>query len=196
MKHLAPITASILVMLGLGAAQTFTFEPDTSCAPTGTHLQTGATRCQCVDGTVSCTGFQLCGVGSSEATVRLASAFTAVVQCTNPGGNTVDVKTGSIDVGGATQTVRARRGCVSSPALTTAPRPSDSVFENAATCPNENWSKDVVASSITNTFDFSLTFSDFSCPYLTSSGLSRTDHTGGLMGRSWRRGTPRQPIIT
>jgi hypothetical protein len=171
MKHLAPITASILVMLGLGAAQTFTFEPDTSCAPTGTHLQTGATRCQCVDGTVSCTAFQLCGVGGSEATVLLNSAFAAMVECTNRGGNTVEVKTNSIPVGGTTQTVSARRGCVSIPELTTGPRPSNSTFENAATCPNENWSKDVVANSITNTFDFSLTFSGFSCPYLSGSGF-------------------------
>src|SRR5215216_2866304 len=61
-------------------------------APSGTHLQAGTIQCTVgSDGlTVSCTPFELAGVGNTNALVSLTGNYSGVVDCFNHGGNLVE----------------------------------------------------------------------------------------------------------
>ena len=65
---------------------------DPANAPSGTHLQSGAIGCAVQsDGlTVSCTAFELGGVGNTNASLSLSATYSGVVDCRNHGGNVVE----------------------------------------------------------------------------------------------------------
>ena len=62
-------------------------------APEGTHFQTGAATCDfdSILLTVICAAYELGGVGNIDATADLALNFTATINCTNRGGELVEV---------------------------------------------------------------------------------------------------------
>lgn len=162
MKLFIAILASTAPLLGSVGAQ--------SCGPSGAHIQSGTPGCQCnPDGSTSCSGFQICGVGKTNAIGSLSSDFSATVQCQNKGGNIVDVKTQTITASDNTGSLQVRHGCLTVPQLETTV-PSDQKFLNAATCPNKNWMKILEDGSISSSFTYSVTFHGFSCPFVTFSG--------------------------
>ena len=49
--------------------------------------------------------------------------------------------------------------------------PTDAAFEANATCPNGNWTKETLHSTITlSSFTYTLTFAGFTSPYITITG--------------------------
>jgi hypothetical protein len=142
-------------------------------APTGTHLQSGTIGCTVNSSTllVTCSSFQLNGVGNSNATGSLAATYSATVDCTNNGGKLVPVKSTAQSSPTSTGSLSPKNGSLIVPQLTSGPVPTAADFEAAATCPNGNWTKSVEGGTITlASFTYTLTFAGFSGPYITITG--------------------------
>ncbi|KAK4458188.1 hypothetical protein QBC42DRAFT_290813 [Cladorrhinum samala] len=170
MKYFTLATAAIMSTLGsLAAAQTL----NEACAPKGTHPKPGTPTCHCnTDGSVSCDAFELCGVGNTNANVALTSTYTATVRCRNNGGQIVDVKTQSIVAKKDISSLELKNGCLVVPSQSTKPAPTKPEFEARATCPNPNWTKELLGDTVRGDYVFTVTFANSgSCgPYLTITG--------------------------
>jgi len=141
---------------------------DPTAAPTGTHLQTGTIGCTInADQTVTCSTFELAGVGNANATADLTVTYTATVRCRNHGGQIVEVKSQVVGATASTGSLSPENGRLSVPALSSAPAPTAAEFEAQATCPNGNWTKETLASTIAvSGFTYTLTFAGFDSPYI------------------------------
>jgi len=141
---------------------------DPTAAPTGTHLQTGTIGCTInADQTVTCSTFELAGVGNANATADLTVTYTATVRCRNHGGQIVEVKSQVVRAPASTGRLSPENGRLSVPALSSAPAPTAAEFEAQATCPNGNWTKETLASTIAvSGFTYTLTFAGFDSPYI------------------------------
>ena len=175
MKRLLFVLASALLALFFTttaqAAITTTF--NTAAAPTGTHLQTGTISCSVNSSTglVSCTTYELAGVGGSDATAALNATYTATVQCQNHGGQIVEVKSQAKSAPTSTGNLSPKNGRLSVPALSSGPVPTATQFENQATCPNGNWTKQLENGTVTlSSFTYTLQFFGFSGFYITITG--------------------------
>ncbi|EFY89037.1 hypothetical protein MAC_04968 [Metarhizium acridum CQMa 102] len=164
MKHVLFISTT-LTTVSLVSAQT----PNPACAPNGAHIQTGSVTCHCnADQSVTCDAFSICGVGNTNANVDLVSTYTATVQCRNHGGQIVDVKSQPITKTVPVHNLRTKNGCLTVPSeSTTAPSSSD--FTNQATCPNNNWTKELLGGTVADHFTFNLVSAGFDCPYISFS---------------------------
>jgi|SRR5829696_7177405 len=138
-------------------------------APTGTHLQTGAIGCSVgTDLSVTCSSFELAGVGNTNADVSLVANYTAIVDCFNPGvnpQNPIESHTTNFsasDTFTATSTKNGRltvRQAVANPASV------------GQVCPNPNWTPVIREGTLTlNSFTYTLTFAGFTSPYITITG--------------------------
>src|SRR5215207_3933059 len=119
------------------AAGTPVFDP--AAAPTGTHVQTGTPSCSFVTGTqnVTCSSYELAGVGNTNATATLVATYTGTVDCRNNGGKIVAVKTETFDATSTTGMLAPENGRLTVPSLT-ATAPTVEEFEAQAECPNPN----------------------------------------------------------
>jgi hypothetical protein len=153
------------------AAITTTINP--AAAPTGTHLQTGTIGCS-VDSTtllVSCTSFELAGVGNANAVGTLSTTYSATVQCRNHGGQIVEVKSQVKTAPTSTGSLSPKNGRLSVPSLSSSPVPTAAQFESQATCPNGNWTKELENGTITlSSFTYTLHFAGFTGDYITITG--------------------------
>jgi len=175
MRRFTLIVATTLLMLGLSplaAAQTFTPSFNAAAAPSGTHVQSGTPSCtlDCSSGTVTCSSYELAGVGNADATATLVGTFTGTVQCKNHGGNIVEVHSQTETVPTTTSRLRAKNGHLVVPPLSES-QPSASAFESQATCPNPNWTPQILAGSIHLTsFTYTVNFEGFMGSYITITG--------------------------
>jgi hypothetical protein len=161
------VAAALLVAV---AAASTTF--NAANAPTGTHVQTGTPSCS-VDsnGLVTCSSYQLAGVGNANATGSLDATYTATVQCRNHGGQIVEVKSQAESAPTSTGSLSPKNGKLTVPSLTSGPVPSAGDFEAQATCPNGNWTKELEGGTVAlSGFTYTLTFAGFSGPYITITG--------------------------
>lgn len=172
MKRFVLIVATALLMLGFAPSAAFaatTINP--AAAPTGTHLQSGSISCVLSGGVVTCSSYELAGVGNANAQASLTATYTATVQCRNHGGQIVEVKS---QVRGATVTTGAlepKNGRLRVPSLTSSPAPTDEQFEASATCPNGNWTKETLTDTIAlSSFTYTLHFVGFTGDYITITG--------------------------
>jgi hypothetical protein len=152
-------------------AATTTINP--AAAPTGTHLQSGTIGCTVDQATqlVTCSSFELAGVGNSNATGSLSTTYTATVQCRNNGGQIVDVKSQVTTVPSTTGSLSPKNGRLTVPELSSSPVPTAAQFEAQATCPNGNWTKELLGGTITlSSFTYTLTFAGFTSPYIKITG--------------------------
>jgi hypothetical protein len=167
------VLAMMLVGFSASAASAATTTINPANAPTGTHLQTGTIGCT-VDPTtqlVTCSGFELAGVGNANATATLVATYTATVQCRNHGGQIVEVKSQVKSAAVSTGSLSPKNGRLAVPSLTSSPVPTAAQFEAQATCPNGNWTKELLSGTITlSSFTYTLTFAGFSGPYITITG--------------------------
>jgi len=153
------------------AAQTTTI--DRTQAPSGTHLQTGTIGCTVSStGSVSCSTFELAGVGHTNATLTLAATYSATIDCRNNGGQVVETKTGTFTVTNPPVTLTSDKNgrLTVPPASVTAP--TEAQFLALQTCPNPNWTPEIQAgTTITlSSFTYKLTFEGFSGAYITITG--------------------------
>ena len=174
MKRLLFVLTSALLALfvSTSAAQAAT-TINPSAAPTGTHLQRGAIGCSVDPSTqlVTCSSFELAGVGGSNATGSLVASYTATVQCRNHGGQIVEVKSQVKTAPTTTGSLSPKNGRLSVPSLSSSPVPTAAQFESQATCPNGNWTKELENGTITlSSFTYTLHFAGFTGNYITITG--------------------------
>ncbi len=153
------------------AAITTTINP--AAAPKGTHLQSGTISCSVnqTTGLVTCSTYELAGVGNANATGSLAATYSATVQCRNHGGQIVEVKSQVKAATTSTGSLSPKNGRLAVPQLTSGPVPTDAQFEASATCPNGNWTKELLDGTITlSSFTYTLHFAGFTGNYITITG--------------------------
>jgi hypothetical protein len=171
-RFLAIIAALAMLLFGFttsALAVTRTINP--AAAPTGTHLQTGTIDCTVTAQLVSCTTFELAGVGNTNATATLITTYTATVQCRNHGGQIVEVKSQVKAAEVTTGSLEPKNGRLTVPALSSSPVPTAAQFEAQATCPNGNWTKELLGGTITlSSFTYTLHFTGFTGNYITITG--------------------------
>ena len=176
MKRLGFILAALaMLMFGIttSAQAATTTTIDRSAAPTGTHLQTGAIGCSVNPTTqlVTCTQFELAGVGNANARATLSATYTATVQCRNHGGQIVEVKSQVKSADVTTGNLSPKNGRLLVPALSSGPVPTAADFTAKATCPNGNWTKELLGGSITlSRFTYTLHFEGFTGNFITITG--------------------------
>jgi hypothetical protein len=149
------------------AAGTPTF--NAAAAPNGTHVQTGSPSCSFnAAGGVTCSSYELAGVGKTNATATLNTVYSATIDCRNHGGNVVATKTGTFTATSTTGQLSPKNGRLTVPSLTSTP-PPESTFLAQQTCPNPNWTPEVqegttitLASSV-----YTLHFTGFTGDYIT-----------------------------
>jgi hypothetical protein len=138
-------------------------------APSGTHVANGSSlpSCSVSSGpTVSCTSSVLGGVGNTNATVSLSAQYSAIVDCTNQGGNLVESHTTSFTTSSTATVATTKNGQLSVPTRTVSPSGAP-----GQVCPNPNWTPSIRGGSFTlNSFTYTVTFAGFSGPYIRITG--------------------------
>jgi len=141
---------------------------DPANAPSGTHLQSGAIGCAVQsDGlTVSCTAFELGGVGNTNASLSLSATYSGVVDCRNHGGNVVESHETTFTASNTATLTPSRNGRLRVGARSVSPD-----LDLAEPCPNPGWTPEFHAGSPTlDSFTYTLTFAGFTNPYITITG--------------------------
>lgn len=168
-RFFAIIAAMAMLLFGVttsALAATTTIDP--AAAPTGTHLQSGTIGCSVTATQVDCTTFELAGVGNANAEATLSTTYTATVQCRNRGGQIVEVKSQVTTVPATTGDLAPKNGRLRVTALSSSPVPTAADFVARATCPNGNWTKELLGGTITlSSFTYTLHFAG---DYITITG--------------------------
>lgn len=150
------------------AAISTTFNP--AAAPQGTHVQTGTPSCSVSGLTVSCSTYELAGVGNTNAEGSLVANYTGTVVCRNNGGNLSDSQHQGTFTNTATSgTLQPKNGNVTVPSLS-AHAPTPQQFQAQQTCPNPNWTPEVQGPITLSSFTYTVRFVGFSGPYITITG--------------------------
>jgi hypothetical protein len=171
MRHKRGFKRNIVLALMIGAVAALaagalagtTINP--ANAPSGTHLQAGAIGCSVgSDGlTVSCTAFELAGVGNTNAFVSLQADYSGVVDCFNHGGNLVESHETTFSATNEATLTPSRNGRLRVGARSVSPD-----LDLAEPCPNPNWTPQFHAGSPTlDSWSYTLTFAGFTAPYIT-----------------------------
>lgn len=172
-KRLGFIAVLSMLLVGLWAsaaqaAGTPVF--NAAAAPQGTHVQTGAPSCSFVSGTqnVTCSTYELAGVGNTNATATLTANYSATIDCRNNGGKVVAVKTGTFTAVSSSGALSPQNGRLTVPSLT-ATAPSEAAFLAQQTCPNPNWTPEVQAGTTVTlaSSTYTLSFAGFTGAYIT-----------------------------
>jgi hypothetical protein len=169
MRRIRIITAFSMLVLALSASAALaatTINP--ANAPSGTHLQSGAIGCAVEsDGlTVSCTAFELAGVGNTNAFLSLTATYSGVVDCFNHGGNLVESHETKFTASNAATLTPTRNGRLRVGARSVSPD-----LDLAEPCPNPGWTPEFHAGSPTlDSFTYTLTFAGFTGAYITITG--------------------------
>jgi len=141
-------------------------------APGGGHIQTGGPVSCIVNAqlVVTCddAAYEISGIGNTNANATLSASYSATVDCTNKGGNLVEVKSQPQTAPASTGSLRAKNGRLTVPQLTSS-APSQQQFFAAATCPNGNWTKSLADDPILESFTYTLTFVGFGTPAISIS---------------------------
>lgn len=141
-------------------------------APNGAKVVGTASCAVGSDGlTVTCSSYQISGVGNTNANAGLVASYSATVTCTNKGGQTVPVKSMTQTAPTSSGKISPQNGKMTVPSLNSGPVPTAADFEKAATCPNGNWTKTAQTSTIAlSSFTYSLTFVGFNGPFILITG--------------------------
>lgn len=136
---------------------------NTANAPGSSHLTSGTPQCVVQDNLdVNCAAYVLGGVGNTNATVALTATYSALIDCTNKGGNLVEVHTASFSDSSTADVASTRNGQLRVPTR------SASAFSAPQVCPNPNWTPSIQPGTLVlETFTYTLTFAGFSSPYIT-----------------------------
>jgi hypothetical protein len=157
----AAMTASVAL-----AAITTDINP--ANAPSGTHLQTGAIGCTVAsDLTVSCTQFELAGVGHTNAVLTLSVTYTADVTGSNKGvnpQNAVEAQGSTFTDSTSTPLTSSKNGRLTVPAQS-----ASFPGTTSSACPNGNWTAAFTNKTL-KSFTYTLTFDGFSGAYITITG--------------------------
>jgi hypothetical protein len=171
MRRVGIITALSMLLLAVSAsvalaAITTTINP--ANAPSGTHLQSGAIGCAVGSDnlSVSCSAFELAGVGNTNAFVSLSASYSAIIDCRNHGGNVVESHETTFDATNEAVLTPTRNGRLRVGARSVSPD-----LDLAEPCPNPNWTPEFHPGTLTlDSFTYTLTFDGFTGAYITITG--------------------------
>jgi hypothetical protein len=172
MRRIGIVAVLATLLMGLSASAalatgTPVFNP--AAAPEGTHVQTGTPSCSfAADGlTVVCSSFELAGVGNTDATATLTTTYSATINCTNRGGELVEVHSQDVTTSTTTGELSPVNGRLTVPSLTS-DTPTAAEILAQADCPNRNWTPSVAPGSITlESSVYTVTFEGFTGAYIT-----------------------------
>src|SRR5918994_5929174 len=168
---IAALAVSALLLMASTASADIVRTINPAAAPTGTHFQVGDATCSVSSLAVTCSSYELAGVGNDNAEASLVASYSATVRCRNNGGQIVDVKSQVTTVPASTGALEPKNGRLLVPSLSSSPAPTNAQFEALATCPNRNWTKETLAGSIALTsFTYTLHFVGFEGNYITITG--------------------------
>jgi hypothetical protein len=142
-------------------------------APSGTHVQSGTPSCQVVGYVVTCSSYDLAGVGNNNATGELSATYNGTVICTNPAGNVAPGQTKYPTIKTSTGSLSPKNGRLTVPPLssTTDDPTIEAALMEATKCPNGKWDKSVQDGSIVLVgYTYKLSFTGFSGPYILITG--------------------------
>jgi len=140
------ITYGILAAaLGLALSSSFI-----TSALAAAHIQGPAPTCSVSGSTLSCSSFQIAGLGNTPATAQLTITGTFSTQCTNPGGNVApgQSKTAS-GTSGPVSISTDKNGKATVPPLSATAQPPSQTELNAL-CPNPQWTGSVSGFTVTS----------------------------------------------
>jgi hypothetical protein len=172
MKRLGIVAVLATLLMALSASAALaTGDPvfNPAAAPQGTHVQTGTPSCAfAADGlTVVCSSYELAGVGNTNATATLETTYSATINCTNRGGELVEVHSQDVTTSTTTGQLSPKNGRLRVPSLTS-DTPTAAEILAQADCPNPNWTPSVQPGSITlESSVYTLTFAGFTGAYIT-----------------------------
>lgn len=177
MKRIAIIATLSMLALFVGVSSALAATTITHAnAPTGTHFQQSSPPTCTVgsDGlTVTCTSYQLAGVGNTNATATLSASYTAIVDCSNPGvnpQNPIESHTTSFSATSSTGALSPENGRLTVPALSVSPT-TGGALDAATFCPNANWTATIRGGTLTLvSFTYTLTFVGFTEAFITVTG--------------------------
>lgn len=169
MKNLASLT--LATALAIPAAWAATVYND-AAAPNGTHVQSGTPMCQESGFTVTCSSYDLAGVGNTNATGSLSVTYSGTVLCTNPAGNVAPGQTQYPSIATSTGKLSPKNGRMTVPVLTSADQATiEAALEEHTSCPNRKWTKSVQAGTIAIAgYTYTLTFAGYNSAYITITG--------------------------
>jgi hypothetical protein len=132
---------------------------DEANTPGGGHLQTGTIFCTVDedDLSVTCSSYELAGVGHTDVDVHLEAVWSATVLCNNPAGgknrnNEIEPHTTTFDADLDITVPSTKNGRLRVPETSVSPGGTDDEL-----CPNGNW--EIVLEDLQlESFEYSLTF--------------------------------------
>jgi hypothetical protein len=146
---------------------------DDAAAPNGTHVQSGSPDCEISNYIVTCSAYELAGVGNTNATASLSTTYSGTVLCTNPGGNVAPGQTQYPSMTTSSGSLSPKNGRLLVPSLSSSSSEAAigaSLMQNTA-CPNGKWTKSVKPGTIAVVgYTYTLTFTGYNSPYITISG--------------------------
>jgi hypothetical protein len=163
---IAALSVALVALVASAAVADQSTTINAANAPSGAHFQTGTATCTVDPSTlaVSCSTYELAGVGHTNANVKLTADYKAIVDCFNPGtnpNNPIESHTTSFSPTSATTITSSKNGQLS------VPQKSVSFSGAPVGCPNPNWTPTIRAGSVRLlSFDYTLTFAGFSAPYI------------------------------
>jgi|SRR5829696_474928 len=165
MRRLGIITA-LLMLLTAASASVALAVINPANAPGGTHLQSGTIGCTVnADLSVTCSSFELAGVGNTNAEVSLVATYSALINCTNKGGNLVEVHSATFSAGETFTAASTKNGRLRVAAADADP------FEAPQVCPNPNWTPSIAEGTLELlSFTYTVTFAGFTEPYIEITG--------------------------
>ena len=163
-RILVLLTAPFAAVIAFSAVASAATTVNPANAPNGANIKGAASCTVGSDGlTVTCSSYDISGVGNTNANGALAANYTATVDCRNHGGQIVPVKSSTQSAPTSTGNLAPENGRLTVPSLNSGPVPTAADFEAQATCPNGNWTKELENGTITlSSFTYTLTFVGFS----------------------------------
>ncbi|HEX6873460.1 MAG TPA: hypothetical protein VF163_20375 [Micromonosporaceae bacterium] len=136
----------------------------TANTPGGGHLQTGAIQCVVNAAlAVTCSSYELGGVGNTNVDVHLEAVYSATVLCNNPAGsknrnNDIEPHQTTFASSQDFNVASTKNGRLRIPQTSASPGGTDEDL-----CPNGNW-ETVLQDLVLESFTYSITFAGFSSP--------------------------------
>jgi hypothetical protein len=176
MRRIAIIGGLPMLLVALFASAAWAVTPGTytptadsfnpANAPGSSHLASGTVQCVVnADLSINCSPYVLGGVGHTNATVDLDATYSATIDCFNPGTNPqnpIESHTATFSASSTATVASTRNGQLRVPSQSVSP------FSAPQVCPNPNWRPEIRAGTLVlETFTYTLTFADFSSPYIT-----------------------------
>ena len=134
--------------------------------PSGGHLQSGSIGCTVnADQELSCSAYEVAGIGHTNAVLSLVSTYSATIDCNNPGNNRnnpIESHTSTFSAATTVPLTSSRNGRLRVPVVSADP------FDAPQVCPNDKWTPEIRDGTLELvSFTYTLTFEGFTSAAVT-----------------------------